>query len=352
MSRLLDLEPGGATYAAAGVDIAAGDAAVEKMKSSVASTHRPGVLGSIGDFGGLFDVGSLGYSHPVLVSSADGVGTKLHVAQLANRFEGVGHDLVAMLVDDLVCVGAEPLFLLDIITVGKLDPDRVATIVNSIAEGCRRANVALIGGETAEHGGVMGHDDIDVAGFAVGILEKGTELGAQRLVAGDALVGFHSPGIRSNGYTLARSVLLDGRGLSSPAWDGAATTLADELLRPCVIYSPAVVAIKKALGSQLHGVAHITGGGIVGNVPRMLPDHLDAVIDTTAYETPEIFFEIQRRGRVSAEEMLRVFNCGLGMVLSVARENVEATIALAGEHGVVATEVGVVNSGSGKVVVR
>ena len=349
MSRLLEFEIGGATYAAAGVDIEAGDSAVEQIKSVVASTHRSGVMGSIGDFGGLFNLGELGYTHPVLVSSADGVGTKLHVAQIAQRFEGVGHDLVAMLVDDLVCVGAEPLFLLDIITVGKLNTDRVATIVTSIAEGCRRAHTALIGGETAEHGGVMGVDDIDVAGFAVGVLEEGTQIGAHRVTEGDALVGFHSPGIRSNGYTLARSVLLDGRSLDTPAWPGASVTLTDELLRPSVIYAPAVVAIKKAIGDQLHGVAHITGGGIVGNVPRMLPAHLNAKIDLSSFETPEIFFEIQRRGRVTADEMLRVFNCGLGMVLAVASERVDDVIALAHDHGVVGTQVGSMCVGEGRV---
>lgn len=350
MSRLLDFENGGATYADAGVDIDAGDEAIEKIKSVVSSTHRPGVMGSIGDFGGLFNLGAVGIENPILVSSADGVGTKLHVAQVAQRFEGVGHDLVAMLVDDLVCIGAEPLFLLDIITVGKLDPNRIATIVGSIADGCRRANTALIGGETAEHGGVMGIDDIDVAGFALGVLEDGTQLGAHRVEAGDALVGFHSPGIRSNGYTLARKVLLDGRPLDTPAWSGANTTLADELLRPSVIYAPAVVALKKAIGSSLHGVAHITGGGIVGNVPRMLPRHLDAAIDLTAFETPEIFFEIQRRGRVTADEMLRVFNCGLGMVVAVERDCIDSVIAIAHEHGIVGTEIGETRPGGGRVV--
>ena len=350
MSHLLEFEPGGATYATAGVDIDAGDEAVEKIKSVVASTNRPGVLGSIGDFGGLFNLGALGIKNPVLVSSADGVGTKLHVAQVAQRFEGVGHDLVAMLVDDLVCVGAEPLFLLDIITVGKLNPDRIATIVTSIAEGCRRAQTALIGGETAEHGGIMGVDDIDVAGFAVGVLEEGSELGAHRVAAGDSLVGFHSPGIRSNGYTLARSVLMDGRPLDSPAWQGSTASLADELLRPSVIYAPAVVAAKKSLGGLLHGVAHITGGGIVGNVPRMLPAHLDAVIDLSAFETPEIFFEIQRRGKVTSAEMLRVFNCGLGMVLAVAPGHVESVIEIAHEFGVVGSEIGTIRPGEGQVV--
>jgi phosphoribosylformylglycinamidine cyclo-ligase len=352
VSRLLDIAPGGATYAAAGVDIDAGDEAVDKMKEVVRSTHRPGVMGSIGDFGGLFHLASLGLSQPVLVSSADGVGTKLHIAQVTKRFDGVGDDLVAMLVDDLVCVGAEPLFLLDIITVGKVVPERIAAIVSSIATACRRANTALLGGETAEHGGIMGDDDIDVAGFAVGVLEDGTQLGAHRVRPGDALLGFHSPGIRSNGYSLARSVLLPGRSLDEPAWTGASASLADELLRPSVVYAPAVVALKAALGESLHGVAHITGGGIVGNVPRMLPANCDAVIDMTAFETPEIFFEIQRRGSVATDEMLRVFNCGLGMTLAVEPTTVEDAITIAREHGVTAHLVGYVRDGQGTVEIQ
>ena len=352
MSRLLDIASGGATYAAAGVDIDAGDEAVEEIKEVVRSTHRQGVMGSIGDFGGLFNLGALGLSHPVLVSSADGVGTKLHIAQLTQRFDGVGDDLVAMLVDDLVCVGAEPLFLLDIITVGKVVPARIATIVSSIAAACRRANTALLGGETAEHGGIMGPDDIDVAGFAVGVLEDGTQLGAHRVRSGDALVGFHSPGIRSNGYTLARSVLLSGRSLDEPAWAGSATSLADELLRPSVVYAPAVVAMKAALGESVHGVAHITGGGIIGNVPRMLPPNCDAVIDMTTFETPEIFFEIQRRGSVATDEMLRVFNCGLGMVVALDSTRVDDAIAIAHEHGISAHHVGEVREGNGRVEIR
>ena len=349
MSRLLDIGEGGATYAAAGVNIDAGDEAVERIKSAVASTARPGVMSDFGGFGGSFDLSALGFVRPVLVSSADGVGTKLEVARLAQRFDGVGHDLVAMLVDDLVCVGAEPLYLLDIITVGKVIPERIESIVTSIADGCRRAGVALIGGETAEHGGVMGPDDIDVAGFAVGALEAGTEIGAHRVREGDALVGFASPGIRSNGYTLARSVMLRDATLNDPAWKGASSSVADELLRPSVIYSPAMNEIRRALGPSLHAAAHITGGGILGNVPRMLPDHLDAVIDLDAFDTPEIFFEIQRRGQVATAEMLRVFNCGLGMVVALEPTKVDEALLAARRHGVTATLVGQIVSGSRKV---
>ena len=352
MSRLLDQPAGGQTYAAAGVDIAAGDEAVERIKSVVASTNRPGVMGSIGGFGGAFNLGATGLTNPVLISSADGVGTKLHVARLANRFSTIGHDLVAMLVDDLVCVGAEPMFLLDIITVGRLVPSRIEEIVTSIADGCRVAGCALIGGETAEHGGVMHPDDIDVAGFAVGALEAGTEMGPHRVNEGDVLIGLASPGIRSNGYTLARSVLLDDESrLNEPAWPGASVTVADELLRPSVIYAPAVLAVRRALGADLHAAAHITGGGIVGNVPRMLPEHLDAHIDLESFETPEIFFEIQRRGQVSSDEMLRVFNCGLGMTLAVASHQADAALDAIATCGITASIVGSVKNGNQGVVI-
>ena len=351
MSRLLAQPAGGATYAAAGVSIEAGDEAVERIKSHVASTARPEVLGGIGGFGGLFALDTKGYTNPVLVSSADGVGTKLEVARLLNRYDTVGIDLVAMLVDDLACLGAEPLFMLDYVAVGALDPARLEELVRGIAEGCRLANTALLGGETAEHGGVMRPDDLDVAGFVVGVVERGEELGPERVREGDVLIGFASPGLRSNGYTLARSVLVGpDTDLQAPAWDGADVTLADELLRPCVIYTPAVNALTKNLGHAVHAAAHITGGGIVGNVVRVLPERLDAHIDMASFETPEIFFEIQRRGQVSPDEMVRVFNCGLGMVIAVDPDAADAALSLAHNEGITATIVGDVRTGNQKVV--
>ena len=268
---------GGATYAGAGVDIAAGDAAVLRL--------RPLVSG-IGGFGGQFPLDVSGFTNPVLVSSTDGVGTKLVVARATGRYDTVGIDLVAMCVDDLVCVGAEPLFMLDYLATGKVDPDRVAAVVAGIAEGCRQAGCALVGGETAEHADVMAPDDFDLAGFAVGIVEQGTQLGPERVVAGDVVVGLPSPGLRSNGYTLARHVLLERAGLelAAPAWDGADHTLADELLRPSVIYTPAVLGVRDALGGALHACAHVTGGGLVGNLPRVLPEGLGAVLDRGAWD--------------------------------------------------------------------
>ncbi|MGA2969748.1 MAG: phosphoribosylformylglycinamidine cyclo-ligase [Acidimicrobiales bacterium] len=351
MSRLLDLSSGGMTYAEAGVSIAAGDDVVERIKNAVTSTKRPEVLGGIGGFGGLFALNTEKYQQPVLVSSADGVGTKLEVARLAGRFDTVGIDLVAMLVDDLACVGAEPLFLLDYVAVGALNPARIEELVTGIAEGCRRAGVALLGGETAEHGGVMKPDDLDVAGFAVGVVERGNELGPHRVREGDVLLGFGSPGLRSNGYTLARTILVaNAASLDEPAFAGASRTLGEELLEPSVIYAPTIVTLSEELGGALHGVAHITGGGILGNVVRLLPENLEAVIDMTSFETPEIFFEIQRRGQVSSDEMVRVFNCGLGMVVALDASASGAAITLARAAGLTVSVVGEVRSGSAKVV--
>ncbi len=350
MSRLIDAPAGGLTYAQAGVSIEAGDEAVARIRDSVARTARAGVVGSIGGFGGLFSLDTSRYSSPVLVASADGVGTKLEVARRARRYDTVGVDLVAMLVDDLVCVGAEPLFVLDYVAVGSLDPALLERVVAGVAEGCRLAGVALLGGETAEHAGVMRGDELDLAGFAVGVVEAGRELGPDRVRAGDVLLGLASPGLRSNGYSLARRVLVgDDESLDAPAWEGATTSLADELLRPSVIYAPAVVALIEAFGGGVHAVAHVTGGGIVGNVPRILPDSLDAVIDLASFDTPEIFFEIQRRGPVAADEMVRVFNCGLGMVVALDPSVAQAALTLA-RASVGASIVGEVRAGSGAVV--
>ncbi|HEY5103486.1 MAG TPA: phosphoribosylformylglycinamidine cyclo-ligase, partial [Acidimicrobiales bacterium] len=323
MSRLLEVV-GAKTYADAGVSIEAGDDVVKRITAAVMSTHRAEVLGGIGGFGGLFALDITKYHEPVLVASADGVGTKLEVARLVGRYDSVGIDLVAMLVDDLVCVGAEPLFMLDYVAVGTVDPKQLEVLVAGIAEGCRQAGVALLGGETAEHGGVMKPDDLDVAGFALGVVERAATLGPERVRDGDVLVGLHSPGLRSNGYTLAREILITSEAaLLEPAFVGASRSLGDELLLPSVIYAPCVLALQHELGASVHAVAHVTGGGIIGNVGRLLPDTLDAVIDMESFSTPEIFFEIQRRGPVSAEEMTRTFNCGLGMVLALDASSAE-----------------------------
>ncbi len=331
---------GGATYAGAGVDIAAGDAAVERLRSMVAG---------IGGFGGQFPLEIGRYRAPVLVASTDGVGTKMVVARDSGRYDTVGIDLVAMCVDDLVCVGAEPLFMLDYIATGKVDPDQVATVVAGVHEGCRQAGCALIGGETAEHAGVMARDELDLAGFAVGVVEQGTQLGPERVRAGDAVVGLPSPGLRSNGYTLARQVLLERAGLDygDPAWAGADHSVADELLRPSVIYTPAVLALRGALGDALHACAHITGGGIVGNLPRVLPDGLAAVLARQAWEEPRVFTEIARLGSVAEDEMDRVFNRGIGMALVVDAGSVGPALRALEEAGQRARLIGEIAVGAG-----
>ena len=339
------MEEGGATYAGAGVDIAAGDAAVERLR---------GMVQGIGGFGGQFPLDLARFRAPVLVASTDGVGTKMVVARDTGRYGTVGVDLVAMCVDDLVCVGAEPLFMLDYIATGKVDPDRVATIVAGVHEGCRQAGCALIGGETAEHAGVMPGDELDLAGFAVGVVEQGTQLGPERVHAGDAVVGLASPGLRSNGYTLARHVLLERAGLElgDPAWAGAEDSVADELLRPSVIYTPAVLALRTALGDALHACAHITGGGIVGNLPRVLPADLGAVLDRSAWSEPRVFAEIQRLGSVAEDEMDRVFNRGVGMALVIDAGSADEALRALEQAGQPATVIGAVVAGGAGVRFR
>ncbi len=342
-----------ATYAAAGVDIEAGDRAVELIKDAVASTSRSGVLGALGGFSGLFELDTERYAHPVLVSATDGIGTKLEVARLAGRLDTVGIDAVAMCVDDLICVGAEPLFFLDYVAVGRVVPEKIAELVGGIAEGCRQAGCALVGGETAEHGGVMEDDALDVAGFSVGVLEKGTAWGPERVEAGDVLIGLASPGLRSNGYTLARHVLLEraGRQLDDPAWEGARVTVSDELLRPSVIYAGHVLTAARAVPGAIHAAAHITGGGLAGNLIRALPEDHKAVVDRSELAVPEIFNEIQRLGAVSDDEMGRVFNLGVGMILIVSAGKADEVLISLRSSGLTAARVGVIEPGSREVIV-
>ena len=333
----------GATYA---VDIAAGEDAVDRIKAAVRSTYRPEVLGDIGGFGGLFALPT-GHREPVLVSATDGVGTKSQVARATGRLDTIGIDLVAMCVDDLVCQGAEPLFFLDYISVGKLVPERMEALVAGVAEGCRQAGCALIGGEMAEHPGVMPDDDFDLVGFAVGVVDRDRIITGEHVAVGDTLIGLPSPGLRSNGYTLAREVLLERAGLDldSPAYEGAPTTVADELLVPSVIYAPAVRAAIAAV--DVRAVAHITGGGMAGNLTRVLPDGADAEVSTGT--TPRIFSEIQRLGPVEPAEMAKVFNLGIGMVLVVPPADAGAALSVLADHGHAAAEIGTITPGTGEV---
>ncbi|HEX6423157.1 MAG TPA: phosphoribosylformylglycinamidine cyclo-ligase [Acidimicrobiales bacterium] len=327
----------GETYRGAGVDIAAGEEAVARISGKVRSTYRPEVLGDIGGFGGLVALPE-GYRQPVLVSSTDGVGTKAMVAQAAGRFDTIGVDLVAMCVDDIVCQGAEPLFFLDYISVGALDPDQIVALVTGIVDGCRQAGCALVGGEMAEHPGALEPGEFDLVGFVVGVVERDRILTGETARPGDVLVGLPSPGLRSNGYSLARRVLLDRAGLALDDELFAGHTVGDELLRPSVIYAPAVARL---LGdADVRAVAHITGGGLVGNLPRVLPAGVDAELERAAWEVPRVFAEIQRLGEVADDEMARVFNLGLGMVVVVPADDAARALGVLRAAGHAAVEVG------------
>ena len=314
------------------MDIDAGAEAVRRIGPLVRSTRRPGVVGDIGGFGGLFDPSAAGFRDPLLVSATDGVGTKAEIARLTGRLDTIGRDLVAMCVDDLVCAGATPLFFLDYLAIGHLDPEAVECLVAGIAAGCAEAGCALIGGEMAEHPGVMAADQFDLVGFAVGAVERGRLLDGSTVMAGDLLVALDSPNLRSNGFSLARRLVFDvaGRSLDDLAWEGTDRTLADELLAPSVIYAPAVVAALAA--HEVHAVAHVTGGGLPGNLPRVLGDAVDAVVDRTTWEVPQIFRELQAMGGVDDDEMARVFNMGVGMVLAVPASGVDDVVATLAAH--------------------
>ncbi|HRW37049.1 MAG TPA: phosphoribosylformylglycinamidine cyclo-ligase [Aquihabitans sp.] len=339
----------GETYAAAGVSIEAGEEAVARIKDKVRSTFRPEVIGDIGGFGGLFAFANHRYKHPVLVSSTDGVGTKALVAQAAGSFETIGIDLVAMCVDDLVCQGAEPLFFLDYIAVGQLDPDHIEQLVEGVAEGCRQAGCALIGGEMAEHPGAMEPGEFDLVGFSVGVAERDQLITGEHVRPGDVLIGLPSPGLRSNGYSLARKVLLERAQLplDGPAYEGAHHTLAEELLVPSVIYAPAVLNLLRHV--DVRAVCHVTGGGLAGNLVRVLPKGVDATVDPTSWEEPRIFGEIRRLGEIDQDEMRKVFNLGLGMVVVVPGDEAFRTLDLLRSSGHLATEIGRVEKGAGAV---
>lgn len=340
------------SYKDAGVDIEAGEAAVDRIKPHVARTERPGVTGAIGGFGGLFNLAAAGHEGSMLVSSTDGVGTKALVATMTGRFDTIGIDLVAMCVDDLVCQGAEPLFFLDYVSVGSLDVDQMDALVSGVADGCKQANCALVGGEMAEHPGVMEPGEFDLVGFSVGAVAPDRVITGQRVEVGDAIVGISSPNLRSNGFSLARKLMFEtaGRSIDDPAWDGAEVTVGDALLEPSVIYTPAVLAA--AAAHDVRAVAHITGGGLPGNLNRVLPADADASIDTSSWGVPPIFTELQRIGDVATDEMFRTFNMGIGMTVVVPADQAEAVCDLLLEHGHPATTIGEIIPGSGAVQLR
>ncbi len=339
------------TYRAAGVDIEAGDALVDAIKPLAKSTDRPGTMGGLGGFGALFDLKAAGFTDPVLVSSTDGVGTKLRVAIDAGLHATVGIDLVAMCVNDLVVQGAEPLFFLDYFATGALDVASAKQVVAGIAEGCRIAGCALVGGETAEMPGMYAKGDYDLAGFSVGAAERGALLPKPDVGAGDVILGLLSSGVHSNGYSLVRRILERGNaGLGSPAPFAAGSTLGAALLEPTRIYVKPLLAAHRA--GLVKAAAHITGGGLPGNLPRVLPHGTLAVVDARAWTPPPVFAWLARTGQVEAAEMLRVFNCGIGMAVVVDAAQADSAMALLEAQGETVRRIGVIEAASGEAAVR
>ena len=313
------------TYKDAGVDIAAGNSFVNMIKPLVKSTFRPEVMTDIGGFGGLFSLNSSKYKQPVLVSGTDGVGTKLKIAFMADRHESVGIDLVAMCVNDIIVQGAEPLFFLDYLATGRLLPEKAAMVVKGIAEGCRQAGCALIGGETAEMPGFYSDGEYDLAGFAVGVVERENIIDGSSIAVGNKLIGIASSGLHSNGYSLARKLIFDCLGLSIHSeLPGTGHSVADELLTPTRIYIRSVMNLIKDF--KINGIAHITGGGLLENIPRILPRRCSASVHLSRWERPVLFDILHNAGNVERDEMYRTFNMGIGMVLVVAESDAEDMI--------------------------
>jgi phosphoribosylformylglycinamidine cyclo-ligase len=338
----------GSSYAGAGVDIDAGERAVELMRAAVDKTARPEVIGSIGGFAGLFDVSRLArMRRPLLATSTDGVGTKVMIARRLGVYDTIGIDLVGMVVDDLVVCGAEPLFMTDYVVVGKVSPQRIAAIVGGVAAGCVQAGCALIGGETAEHPGHFGPDDFDLAGAATGVVEADDALGPGRVQPGDVLIAMASSGLHSNGFSLVRSIIdAPAAGLDLAAQPpGLDRPLGEELLTPTRIYARDCLAL--AAETRVRAFAHVTGGGLAANLARVLPPHADAVLDRGTWRPAPIFGLLASRGGVPDQEMERVFNMGVGMVAIVAAADADRALALLAGRDVPAWIIGTVTSGTG-----
>jgi phosphoribosylformylglycinamidine cyclo-ligase len=340
--------PGGLSYVRAGVDIAAGEQAVDLIREAVARTAGPEVVGGLGGFAGLFDASRLArYRRPLLATATDGVGTKVVIAQRLGIYHTVGLDLVGMVVDDLVVCGAEPLFLTDYVLCGQVRPERVAEIVGGVAEGCVQAGCALIGGETAEHPGHLGPDDFDLSGAATGVVEADRQLGPDRVRPGDAVIAMASSGLHSNGFSLVRQVLSQpGAALgldTSPPELGR--TLGEELLTPTRIYARDCLDL--ASRCDVHAFAHVTGGGLALNLARVLPRHADAVLDRAAWQPQPVFGWLAERGGIAVEEMERVFNMGVGMVAVVGAHDADAALTLLASRGVPGRLIGEITEGSG-----
>ncbi|SFA49560.1 phosphoribosylformylglycinamidine cyclo-ligase [Anoxybacillus pushchinoensis] len=333
------------SYKQAGVNIEAGYEAVERMKKHVAKTARIGALGSLGGFGGMFDLSSLGYKQPVLISGADGVGTKLMLAFKLDRHDTIGIDCVAMCVNDIVVQGAEPLFFLDYIACGKAIPEKIEHIVKGIADGCVEAGCALIGGETAEMPGMYSEDEYDVAGFAVGVAEKYKVVTGDGIVPGDVLIGLASSGLHSNGYSLVRKIIKDADLRLDDIYEPFSRPLGEELLTPTRIYVRAVLEALKQF--RVKGMAHITGGGFIENIPRMLPKGLQAEIDYGSWPIPPIFNFLQQHGKLQRTEMFNIFNMGIGFVMAVDSDVVPDVVQLLESFGEQVYVIGRIKEGTG-----
>ena len=333
------------TYRDAGVDIDAGNRLVERIKPLVKATHRAGVLGGIGGFGGLFQLDTKKFAEPVLVSGTDGVGTKLRLAIDLGIHDTVGIDLVAMCVNDVIVQGAEPLFFLDYYGCGHLDEDTATAVVSGIAEGCRQAGAALIGGETAELPGMYAADDYDLAGFCVGIVDKPAIIDSSKVGPGDKIIGLASSGPHSNGYSLIRKILGESELTASSPWENS--TLGETLLTPTRIYVQSILKLIQA--APVHGISHITGGGIPENLVRVLTPRVDAHVDVGAWERPAIFKWLQEQGNVAEDEILRTFNCGIGMMVIVPAAEVDNALQSLRSSGESAMVLGDIVPGSGQV---
>jgi phosphoribosylformylglycinamidine cyclo-ligase len=331
------LGKGSLTYQDAGVSIDRGNALVDHIKPFAAATQRPEVIGSLGGFAGIFDLAKSGYEDPLLLACTDGVGTKLLLAGMMDRYDTVGVDLVAMCVNDLVVSGAEPLLFLDYLATGALQVERAAEVIKGIADGCRQAGAALLGGETAEMPGLYRPGEFDLAGFCVGAVERDKLIDGAAIGVGDAIIGLGSSGPHSNGYSLIRKIIEDSASDLSMDFNGR--TLGEVLLQPTRIYVRTILDLLAA-GRTVHGMAHVTGGGLLDNVPRILPDNTTARIDTASWTRPEIFDWLQELGKVTEKEMLRTFNCGIGMVLMVPAGESAATVEQLNQHGAFAHVIG------------
>ncbi len=336
-------------YAAAGVDITAGYRAVELMKSHIARTMTAGVASDIGGFGGLFELDTAGMERPVLVSGTDGVGTKLRIAQLMDRHDTIGVDCVAMCVNDIICCGARPLFFLDYIACGRNVPEKIAAIVAGVAEGCVQAGCALVGGETAEHPGMMAEDDYDLAGFSVGVVDKSKIIDNSAMAAGDAVIALPSSGVHSNGFSLVRRVFnVEHADLKSPVEALGGRGLGEALLTPTRIYVKPILALLEQVA--VRGISHITGGGFYENIPRCLPDGKQAVIDRASVDVLPIFQLIAKKGGISERDMFNTFNMGVGMSVVVPGDQADRAVALLKEQGEEAYLLGEIVRGEEKVV--